>query len=99
MFVFPSGRGATLFLSWRERLADSILLVPEASFSDNQAPLAPYSSSHRDIIIPGHMDEARIAALKKAARPMAERPWLVAYKGSAQGKPWRLQVRALPSHT
>ena len=92
--VFPSGRGATLFLNWKARIADATFFVPESSFSDSQAALAPYSSPHRDIIIPGHMGAARLADLLQHNLPMQERTWLAAYKGSAQGKPWRIQVCA-----
>ena len=94
LMVFPSGRGATLYLNWKARIADATFFVPESSFSDSQAALAPYSSSHRDIIIPGHMGAARLADLLQHNKPMHERTWLAAYKGSAQGKPWRVQVCA-----
>lgn len=93
LFVFPSGRGATLFASWQQWISDATFLTPEAHFSDNQAALAPYSSAHRDIIIPGHMDAARIASLLAASLPMSKRTVLAAYKGSSQGKPWRMQAR------
>lgn len=96
IFVFPSGRGSTLFLQWRAYIPDALFLVPEPHFSDNQAPLSPYSSGHRDILIPGHIEPGKLAALQQAAQPLAQRPWLAAYKGAAQGKPWRLQVTFLP---
>ena len=74
-------------------MPEAHFLVPEASFSDNHAALAPYSSTHRDVLIPGHIGKRNILALLKANRPMTQRAWLAAYRGNPQGKPWREQVR------
>jgi Exostosin family len=73
-------------------IPDATFVGPEPHFSDNQAALSPYSSPHRDLLIPGHMDQRRIKALLAASKPMQIRTRLAAYKGSTQDKTWRKQV-------
>jgi hypothetical protein len=91
--VFPSGRGVTLFSSWQDHIPNSIILTPEAHFSDNQVALSPYSSQPRDILIPGHISKERVDLLLKLQRQGTERSLLAAYKGQSQNKVWRHHVR------
>lgn len=94
IFVFPSGRGATVFRDWRQHIGQSIFLSPEGHFTDNYADQAPYFHSHKDIVIPGRLDQ-RKAGLLYRSKPQAQRTLLGIFYGTHQGKEARKQLLAL----
>jgi hypothetical protein len=85
-----------MFAEWKRYIPEVIFLTPEAHFSDNHASATPYVSVHKDILIPGHVSDAKITNLLHMQRPLRQRKWLAAYKGATQGKPWREQVPLQP---
>eukprot|EP00238_Polyblepharides_amylifera_P002594 CAMPEP_0196575454 /NCGR_PEP_ID=MMETSP1081-20130531/4928_1 /TAXON_ID=36882 /ORGANISM="Pyramimonas amylifera, Strain CCMP720" /LENGTH=504 /DNA_ID=CAMNT_0041893761 /DNA_START=149 /DNA_END=1663 /DNA_ORIENTATION=- len=88
IFVFPSGRGATVFRDWKQHIGQSIFLSPEGHFTDNYAAQAPYFHTHKDIAIPGRLDN-RKDGLVAAAKPQKTRTTLGIFYGTHQGKETR----------
>lgn len=85
LFVFPSGRGATVFRDWKQHIANSIFLSPEGHFTDNYADQAPYFHGWKDVLIPGRLD-TRKDGLLAAAKPQRERKTLGIFYGTHQAR-------------
>ncbi|CAL1139576.1 unnamed protein product [Cladocopium goreaui] len=82
IFLFSWGRHPCRIPAWREPLQSVIQLQVEDHCEDlnYQSPEASFSR-WKDLIIPGHVDQWRVEALRKANRPMKSRDVLVAFHG------------------
>lgn len=86
VFIFPSGRGATIFPSWRLEIAQSIFLSPEPHFSDAHRDEAPYFDIKKDIIIPGYVDSRSARTLLMKRTYWSRRRYLFTFVGGIHGK-------------
>lgn len=86
VFIFPSGRGATIFPSWRTEIGQSIFLSPEPHHSDAHKYEAPYFDLKKDIVIPGYLDKRMAYGLLKRKRSWTTRRYLFTFVGGIHGR-------------
>merc|ERR1719424_1853198 len=77
MWIFGSGRGASIFPSWREHIADCIFIGPEGDERTGQ--VAPHD---KDVIVPGYFAAAPPTVQSAALKSQAVRPILAHFRGS-----------------
>lgn len=80
VFVFPSGRGASLFSKWRTHIPNSIFLSPEGD--ERSGWIRPYS---KDVVIPGYRNVSAIDAsvwARVTGRSKDRRPIFLHFRGS-----------------
>ena len=76
LWIFPSGRGASIFPEWRQYISSCIFLSPEASNG--------HFDHQKDIVIPGYRDTDTIFNELKVYQfaPTVVRPNLIFFRGS-----------------
>eukprot|EP00434_Breviolum_minutum_P006921 symbB.v1.2.006108.t3/scaffold364.1/size219240/5 len=86
IFLFSWGRHPCRIPAWREPLQSVIQLQVEDHCEDLnfQSPEASFSR-WKDVIIPGHIDEWRVAELRRSNRPLQRRDVLVSFHGRYAG--------------
>ena len=84
-FIFPSGRGPTLFPSWRAVIPNAHFLTPEPHYSDAHRKDAPYYDPQKDVLIPGYMSYGRMRELLSMSIPVQRRSLLVSFIGQNHG--------------
>eukprot|EP00963_Diacronema_lutheri_P002917 scaffold234_cov353-Pavlova_lutheri.AAC.11 len=85
-FIFPSGRGATIFPSWRTEISQSIFLSPEPHHIDAHKYEASYFDLKKDIVIPGYLDKRMAYGLLKRKRSWTTRRSLFTFVGGIHGR-------------
>ena len=81
VFVWPSGRGPTLYKDWRCKIPNSIFLTPEGFYTDPYRTLAPYFDPWKDVVLPGFMDGRKDSYLGTNKR-ISERTKLASFAGT-----------------
>jgi len=81
VFVWPSGRGPTLYKNWRCKIPNSIFLTPEGFYTDPYRDLAPYFDPWKDVVIPGFMD-ARKDTYLETNKKTSKRTKLASFAGT-----------------
>tara|TARA_B100000519_G_C14220490_1_gene427299 strand:+ start:558 stop:1553 length:996 start_codon:yes stop_codon:yes gene_type:complete len=81
VFVWPSGRGPTLYKDWRCKIPNSVFLTPEGFYTDPYRTLAPYFDPWKDVVLPGFMDGRKDSYLGINKR-ISERTKLASFAGT-----------------
>jgi len=80
VWIFPSGRGASMFPGWRDHIAAGLFLSPEG---DTRTGLI--QPGGKDIVIPGYRDISHITNALRLRGPETSsvaRPTLIFFRGS-----------------
>lgn len=85
IWIFPSGRGASIFPQWRQHIPHAIFLTPEGDTRSGHV-----EPRHKDVVIPGYrntsaMDAAllaRVANEGAAGEGAVMRPTMLFFRGS-----------------
>ena len=78
IWIFPSGRGVSIFPDWRAHISAGLFLSPEAD--DRTGLMQPRG---KDVVLPGYRDLSRVApALLERVESEAVRPTLLYFRGS-----------------
>ena len=91
IFLFADGQSARIWDAYDLVRSEAIFLMVESKCPTWDEPVRRYSdikscsSSWKDIIIPGHIDHARLQAMRRFNRPTEERELIMTFHGSFSG--------------
>ncbi|CAE7212047.1 RPS3A [Symbiodinium sp. CCMP2456] len=91
IFLFADGQSARIWDSYDLVRSEAVFLMVESKCPTWDEPMRRYSdikacsSGWKDIIIPGHIDYARLQAMRRYNRPTAQRELIMTFHGSHSG--------------
>ena len=91
IFLFADGQSARIWDAYDLVRSEAVFLMVESKCPTWDEPARRYSdikscfSSWKDVIIPGHIDHARLQAMRRFNRPTEERKWVLTFHGSHSG--------------
>ena len=91
VFLFADGQSARVWDAYDLVRSEAVFLMVESKCPTWDEPMRRYSdikscsSSWKDIIIPGHIDYARLQAMRRHNRPTEQRELILTFHGSHSG--------------
>eukprot|EP00439_Symbiodinium_sp_Y106_P013833 s6928_g1.t6 len=91
IFLFADGQSARIWDSYDLVRSEAVFLMVESKCPTWDEPMRRYSdikpcsSGWKDVIIPGHIDYARLQAMRHYNRPTAQRELIMTFHGSHSG--------------